>query len=71
MNHRGPPEYKVRTMETLRNRLLIGIENRARRRAAAFASQLVEGNVENREAVQAGIEFERWLAESCRDVLEA
>ena len=57
-------------MDTVRNQLLLGIEKRARRRLAALASELVEGGAQDREAVQAGIDFERWLADSCRDVLE-
>ncbi len=58
-------------MDTVRNQLLMGIENRARRRLAALASELVKGGAQDREAVQAGIAFERWLADSCRDVLDA
>jgi hypothetical protein len=37
---------------------------------AALASELVHGGAQDPEAVQAGIEFECWLAESCRDVLD-
>ena len=57
-------------MDTVRNQLLLGIKNRARRRIARLASELVKAGAQDREAVQAGIEFERWLADSCWDVLD-
>jgi len=57
-------------MDMIRKRLLLGIEIRARRRLSALANEYPKAPADQREAVQAGIEFERWLAESCRDVLE-
>jgi hypothetical protein len=57
-------------MRTIKEWLLVGIENRARRRLSELANAYVKAPGDQREAVQAGIEFERWLADSCRDVLE-
>ena len=47
--------------------LLEAVRRRAEREAAALAGQLVRGAAEEKEAIRAGLEFEQWLAASCRD----
>ena len=44
---------------------------RAARRMEHLAGQLTGAPAAEREALQAGIAFERWLLESCRDALAA
>lgn len=42
---------------------------RARYRLEELAAELPYTGPEDREAIQAGIQFERWLLESCRQLL--
>lgn len=41
----------------------------ARRRSASLAGLLIKVKPAEREATLAALEFERWLADSCRSVL--
>ena len=54
----------------IKKRLLEGIEIRARRRLSELSLEYIGAPDSEKEAVHAGIEFERWLADSCRDLLE-
>lgn len=45
------------------------VEIRARTRLGKLAGELVRAPSEEKEDILAGIEFERWLADSCADVL--
>ena len=57
-------------MSKLKDQIIQLIEQDANRKVAAFASEYVRAKSEEREAIQAGIRFERWLADSCRESLE-
>ena len=46
------------------------IEQNARRKIAALASEYVRAKPEEREAIQAGITIERWLADTCQECLD-
>ena len=56
-------------MNKLKKQILQLIQQKARRKVAALASEYVRAKPEEKEAIQAGIEFERWLADSCRECL--
>jgi hypothetical protein len=51
----------------LKDQILGVIEARARDRLAELAGEMVSAKSEDKEDILAGIEFERWLADSCRD----
>ena len=57
-------------MMAWKRRGLEQIEQKARRRMAQLANSYLHVPPEQREEVQAGIEIERWLAETCRECLE-
>ena len=46
------------------------IEQNACKRMAMLANNYLQAKPEEREEIQAGIEIERWLAETCRECLE-
>ena len=46
--------------------LLRVVEVKARRRVAQLACQFVRAQSRDREMILAAMEFERWLADSCR-----
>ena len=50
--------------------ILRRIEERSRREAARLAGEFVRAASEEKEAILAGLEFEKWLAEACEDALE-
>jgi hypothetical protein len=54
-------------MRDIKHMLLDVIEARATRRAGRLASELVYAESEDRESIHAELEFQKWLAESCRD----
>jgi len=56
-------------MSKLKDQIIQLIERNARSKVAALASEYVRAEPEEREAIQAGIEIERWLAETCQDCL--
>ena len=53
-----------------KRRALEQIAQNARRRMAQLANSYLYVPPEQREEIQAGIEIERWLAETCREGLE-
>ena len=57
-------------MTEQKKRMLRLIEQKARQRMAKLANSYLHVPPEQREEVQAGIEIERWLAETCRVGLE-
>jgi hypothetical protein len=54
----------------MKRRILRLIQARAEAEAADLAAEFVRATGEEREAILAGLEFERWLAESCRECLQ-
>jgi len=54
-------------MSKLKNQIIQLIRQKARRKVAALAGEYVRAKSEEREAIQAGIEIERWLAETCQE----
>jgi hypothetical protein len=63
------PLPEVRTMMPHKDVLIRVIEVRAHRRTGELACQLIRGAPEEREHALDEMEFQRWLAESCRDAL--
>jgi len=53
-----------------KKRILRQIERKARRRMAKLANSYLHVPPQQREEIQAGIEIERWLADTCREGLE-
>ena len=51
-----------------KNRILREVENRALREARHLAGEFARAASEQREAILAGLEFEKWLAQCCSDV---
>ena len=56
-------------MRNTKELLLAVVEAKARRRTGQLACRLIRATSADRELVLAELEFERWLAESCRDCL--
>ncbi len=56
-------------MQTTKDLLLRIVEVKARHRVAGLACQMVRAPSRDREMILAALEFERWLADSCRDCL--
>jgi len=56
-------------MTQWKDRIIRCIEQNARQRAATLASSYLRARPEEREAIMAGIEYERWLADTCRECL--
>lgn len=54
-------------MDTIEDVLLAAVERRAEREARHLAGEFARAASEEKEAILAGLEFERWLAEACRD----
>jgi len=57
-------------MIRLKDQIVRLIEQDARARVAAMASSYPHAQPEEREEIMAGIEFERWLADTCAFCLE-
>ena len=57
-------------MSELKDQIIRLIEQNARRKVAVLASEYVRAKPEEREAIQAGIEIERWLADTCQECLD-
>ena len=53
-------------MSKLKDQIIRLIEQNARSKVAALAGEYVRAKSEDREAIQAGIEIERWLADTCQ-----
>ena len=54
-------------MQTTKDLLLRIVEVKARHRVAGLASAFVRAASRDREMILAEMQFERWLADSCRD----
>ncbi len=52
-------------MNTIKRQMLKQVAQRAAARAAALSRQYMKAGPEDREAIVAGIHFERWLSETC------
>ena len=57
-------------MNKIKNQIIHLIQQKSRRKVAALAGEYVQAKPEEREAIQAGIEIERWLADACEQCLE-
>ena len=57
-------------MSKLKDQILQLIEMNANKKVATLAGEYCRARPEEREEIQAGIRFERWLAEACRESLE-
>ncbi len=57
-------------MTELTDAMVRRIQARAAEKMAAFAAEMVRAKPENQEAILAGLEFERWLEEACRQALD-
>ena len=53
--------------EDAKNVLLKAIQRRSEQKVRQLSKELVHAASEQKEAVLAGLEIERWLAESCRN----
>lgn len=53
-------------MKKLKDRMVELIKDNAQQKVADLSCRYAQAKSEDKEAIQAGIEFERWLAESCR-----
>ena len=47
------------------------IRDRAVSRAGVLAGELARAKSEDKEAILAGLEFEKWLAEACEDAVDS
>ena len=56
-------------MQAVKERILRVIEAKARREAEYLAGEFARAASDEKEAILAALEIERWLAESCREVL--
>ena len=52
-------------MNTIKTQMLRQVAQRAAARAAALSRQYMKAGPEDREAIVAGIRFEKWLSETC------
>jgi len=64
------PDTEVIAMNNLKDQILQLIQKNSMKKVAALAKEYCRAKPEEREEIQAGIRFERWLAESCRECLE-
>jgi len=56
-------------MATIKDQIIRVIRNDSARKAAYFANQYVSAEPEEKEAILAGLDFERWLEQCCRECL--
>jgi len=52
-------------MNVLKRQFLRQVGQRSAARAAALSRQYLKAEPENREAIMAGIDFERWMTKVC------
>ncbi|MHC4116702.1 MAG: hypothetical protein ACYSWO_04260 [Planctomycetota bacterium] len=57
-------------MNTIKRQMLRQVAQRAAARAAALSRQYIKAAPEDREAIMAGIRFEKWLSQTCRFCLD-
>ena len=58
-------------MTQLQDQILRITQKNADRKVAMLANQYVKAKPNEKEAIQAGIQIERWLSETCRDCLRS
>ena len=56
-------------MGELKNRIIRLIEQNAAKKVSDLSGEYVRAKSEEKEAIQASIEIERWVSESCRQCL--
>ena len=56
--------------EDVTNILLDAMRRRSERKVGLLAKELVYAASEDKEVILAGLEIERWLAETCRECLD-
>jgi hypothetical protein len=57
-------------MNTIKRQMLRQVAQRAAVRAAALSRQYMKAAPQDREAIMAGIRFEKWLSQTCRFCLD-
>ncbi|MCK4786711.1 MAG: hypothetical protein KAV87_23330 [Desulfobacteraceae bacterium] len=57
-------------MGELKDRIVRLIEQNAARKASELSGEYIRAKPDEKEAIQAGIDVERWLSESCQECLE-
>ena len=57
-------------MGELKDRIVRLIEQNAARKVSELSGEYIRAKPAEREAIQAAIDIERWLSESCRECLE-
>ena len=57
-------------MGIIKDKIVHLVEKKARAKVAALAGEYVRARPEEREDIQAGIQFEKWLADACQEILE-
>ena len=57
-------------MGELKDRIIQLIEQNAARKVSELSGEYVRAKPEEKEAIQAAIDVERWLSEICQDCLE-
>lgn len=58
-------------MTGLKNQMLRAVAHNALRQMSSLADQYPHAPPEEKEVIQAGIDFERWLAETCEECLSS
>jgi len=56
-------------MNELKNQMLRAIANNAATKVSTLTGEFVHAAPQEKEAILAGIDFERWLAETCEECL--
>jgi len=57
-------------MGELKDRIVRLIEQNAAKKASELSGEYIRAKPDEKEAIQAGIDVERWLSESCQECLE-
>ena len=60
---------EVTNMTNLKDRMVQFVGQNAAARVAVLAGELVPATPDEKEAILAGMDFERWLAETCEQCL--
>ena len=57
-------------MGKLKDQIISLIQQNAAKKVADLSEEYVQAKPEDKEAIQAAIDIERWLSENCHDCLE-
>lgn len=57
-------------MTKLKDRMVRLIQQDAAEKMAGFAAEMIHAAPEEKEQILAGLEFERWLEQTCRECLD-